>query len=386
MAIAEIIKYEGTNDTFVWKHPAEDFNTNSQLIVHETQEAILFLNGQALDLFGSGRYTLHTQNIPLLRHVVNLPTHGESPFHCEVYFVNKAEQMAIRWGTDSKVQYVEPTYGFPLSIGARGEMSLKAVDTKQLLVKLVGTEKELSQERIVSYFRAFLMTKIKSYIAQTIKSQSINIFEIDEHLMDFSDELKERLSADFLDYGVSLERFFVTTIVKPDGEPLYEQFKSLHYKKYADVAEAQLRQQVGIIDQQTEAQKIVIESQAMAQKRSIEGYSYEKERMFDVAEKAAANEGSGSFSSMGIGLGMMTGLGSSVGTMVNGAIQQTMAQSGTQKETYCENCGTMLCGEAAFCDNCGAERAIKQQCVCGFVFERAGNFCPKCGRKRETVQ
>ena len=46
MSITDVIKYEGNNQTFIWKHPSEDFNTGSQLIVHETQEAIFFLNGQ----------------------------------------------------------------------------------------------------------------------------------------------------------------------------------------------------------------------------------------------------------------------------------------------------------------------------------------------------
>ena len=55
----DVIKYEGDNSTFVWKHPGEDFNTLSQLIVHENQEAVFFRNGQALDMFGPGRYTLH---------------------------------------------------------------------------------------------------------------------------------------------------------------------------------------------------------------------------------------------------------------------------------------------------------------------------------------
>ena len=32
--IASVIQYEGDNSTFVWKHPCEDFNTTSQLIVH----------------------------------------------------------------------------------------------------------------------------------------------------------------------------------------------------------------------------------------------------------------------------------------------------------------------------------------------------------------
>jgi len=137
MALAEVIKYEGDNSTFIWKHPVEDFNTNSQLIVHETQEAILFLNGQPMDLFGSGKYTLETQNIPILNKIINLPTGGVSSFHCEVYFINKVEQMAIAWGTDSKVQYVEPTYGFPISLGAGGEMSLKVKDSKNCFLGLL---------------------------------------------------------------------------------------------------------------------------------------------------------------------------------------------------------------------------------------------------------
>ena len=52
--IAEIIKYEGDNSTFIWKHPSEDFNSLTQLIVHESQQAVFFMNGQALRLVRSG--------------------------------------------------------------------------------------------------------------------------------------------------------------------------------------------------------------------------------------------------------------------------------------------------------------------------------------------
>lgn len=90
--IAEIIKYEGDNSTFIWKHPCEDFNSSTQLIVHENQEAIFFMNGQALDLFGAGRYTLETQNIPKIGKLLNRTTGDQTPFHCEVYFINKTEQ------------------------------------------------------------------------------------------------------------------------------------------------------------------------------------------------------------------------------------------------------------------------------------------------------
>ena len=253
--IAEIIKYEGDNSTFIWKHPCEDFNSLTQLIVHESQEAIFFMNGQALDLFGAGRYTLETQNIPLIGKALNRATGDKSPFHCEVYFINKTEQMSIKWGTDSKVQYVEPTYGFPISIGASGEMSLRADNARKLLLKLVGTENFLGQQKLVSFFRAFLMTRVKTYIAQVMKSNAINIFEIDENLTVFSESIKKLLVNDFAEYGVALEQFFVTTIVKPDGDRQYEKFKELHFRQYADIAEAKLRQQVSVIDAQTEAQK-----------------------------------------------------------------------------------------------------------------------------------
>ena len=69
--LASIIKYEGEGDALVWKHPIEDFNLGSQLIVHESQEAIFFRDGQALDLFGPGRYTLETENIPKIGKLLN---------------------------------------------------------------------------------------------------------------------------------------------------------------------------------------------------------------------------------------------------------------------------------------------------------------------------
>lgn len=318
--IAEIIKYEGDNSTFIWKHPCEDFNSLTQLIVHESQEAIFFMNGQALDLFGPGRYTLETENISKIGKVLNRTTGDKTPFHCEVYFINKAEQMAIKWGTDSKVQYVDPTYGFPISIGASGEMSLRAEDSRKLLVKLVGTENYLGQQQLIGFFRAFLMTRVKTYIAQVIKANAINIFEIDENLTAFSENIHKLLIPDFADYGIALERFFVTNIVKPDGDRQYEKFKELHFRQYADIAEATLRQKTDLIYAQTEAQKVVIDSQAQATKRAQEGYTYAQERGFDVAEKVAQNEAVGQFTNMGVGLGTMAGVGGAVGGVVGNAV------------------------------------------------------------------
>ena len=389
--IAELIKYEGDNTTFVWKHPTEDFNSLTQLVVHESQEALFMMNGEALDLFGAGRYTLETQNIPKIGKIFHRIVGDTTPFHCEVYFINKTEQMAIKWGTDSRVQFMEPTYGFPLSIGASGEMSLSVSDSKKLLIKLVGTEDSLSQAGLTRYFRGILMTKVKSYIAQVIKADKINIFEIDERLEDLSTSLLAKLQLDFETYGLKLNNFYITNIAKPDGEPTYEKFKSLHFRQYSDVMDAKLRQQVSVIEAQTAAQETIIASQAMATKRAQEGYTYQQERGFDVAEQVAQNEATGQFTNLGVGLGTMAGIGGTMAGMVGGSMQDAMnginaPQPSHNESVQCAKCGASLLPNTKFCPECGAmvePKLPEGMVVCPHCGETvpSGKFCPECGQK-----
>ena len=156
------------------------------------------------------------------------------------------------------------------------------------------------------------MTKVKSYIAKFMKANSVNIFEIDSHLDEFSEELKKLLASDFAEYGISLERFLVTTVVKPESDRQFMKFKELYFRQYADIAEAKLKQQISIINAQTEAQKVVIDSQAQATKRSQEGYTYQQERSFDLAENAVGNAAVGQIANMGMGLGTALGVGTAV--------------------------------------------------------------------------
>lgn len=323
--IADVIKYEGDNSTFVWKHPCEDFNTSTQLIVHESQEAIFFMNGQALDLFGPGRYTLESQNVPLMNNLQLIPTDGISPFHCEVYFVNKTEQMAIRWGTDSKFQIMEPLNNFPISIGARGEMSLRAEDSRRLLVKLVGTENGLGREQLTSYFKGILVEHVKAHFAQIMSEQKISIFDVDSKLDLFSRSLKELIAPDLAEYGLVLEKFVVTAVLKPDGDENYERFKQIFFEESIGIREARLQQQKEIIGQETASQKIKMEAEAIAKKRQLEGYTYQQEQGFGVAKELAGNEGVGNFTNAGIGLGMMAGVGGGMGAAVANLATQAMA-------------------------------------------------------------
>ena len=191
--LASIIKYEGDNSTFIWKHPIEDFNYGSQLIVHESQEAIFFKDGQALDLFGPGRYTLETQQLPLLEKAYNLPTDTEGTFHSEVYFINKTVQMAIKWGTPEKVRFIDPLTGTPLQLGASGEMNMQVSNSRKLLVKLVGTMNGISWEdgpglskSLQASFRPLITSAVKVNLPTVINKEAIDLLEIDSKPLPFA--------------------------------------------------------------------------------------------------------------------------------------------------------------------------------------------------------
>lgn len=382
MAITSVIKYEGDNEIFVWKHPTTDFNIGSELIVHESQEAVFVLNGEVLDVFGPGSHILETQNLPVIKNLFKLGTGGKNAFHAECYFVNLTEQMAIKWGTDSKIQYLDPEYQFPLEIGACGQMSLGVANSTKLLIKIVGTESVLSREKLTTYFRAFINNRIKSTIPQIIIENKISIFSIDQYLTVISDSVKAKLAEDFIDYGIDLKTFLITTVVKPDEDPNYRKFKDLHFRKYTDVAEAELEQRLSVIKEQTKAQQTVIEAEALAKKREIEGYTYQQEQSFEVAKEMAKNDAVGQLNNVGIGLGMMSGvggtLGQQVGSMATSAMNNVSVAGG-----FCASCGNKLSVGAAFCEKCGTKVVTKTVCQnCGTELSEGANFCPVCGTRR----
>ena len=148
MAIIEVLKYNGGPDVFAWKYPSEELGTWTQLIVNESQEAVLVKEGQILDIFGSGRHTLETANIPLLNKIVNLPFGGRSPFTAEVWYINKAFNLDIKWGTPTPIQIQDPKYGIFVPVRSNGIFGIHIVDSAAFHVKLVGTLRSFDQTSI----------------------------------------------------------------------------------------------------------------------------------------------------------------------------------------------------------------------------------------------
>ncbi len=425
--LASIIKYEGDNETLVWKHPIEDFNMGSQLIVHESQEAVFFRDGQALDLFGAGRYTLETQQLPLLEKLYQLPTNTEDTFHSEVYFINLATQMGIKWGTDSKVRLFDPASGLHVELGASGEFNIRVTDSRRLLLKVVGTTGALRQEDLLGggttrgIFRALVMTQVKSYLAQVIKESGINVLEIDERLMELSEALRDRINEGLKDYGVTMPEFFVSRIVTPDEDPNYKRMKQQYAEQYLLVRQEQIRKseaeaaqarmaveaeteaKMKIIGAQGEAEALKIQKEAEAAayrmqaaaeaaEMQMKGYTYQQETTRQVGLEAMKNGLTGGEGSGAGALGDIAGLGVALGAMggVMGMTREAMDPVLSGGNQMGQSLGAVIAGgEAGNPQGAGklpgtvSEKgnADTWDCVCG-ARGLTGKFCPECGAKR----
>lgn len=201
MAIVDVLKYNGQPNVFAWKYPNEELGTWTQLIVNESQEAVLYKGGQVYDMFGAGTYTLETQNIPLFNKIVNIPFGGKSPFSAEVWYINKAHSLNIKWGTPSPIQIQDAKYGIFVPVRANGSFGIQIGDAKKFLIKLVGTLGYFDEESITKYFRGIYVTTVKDAISSYLIKEQICVLEINAYLDELSAFLKEQLSPIMDEYG-----------------------------------------------------------------------------------------------------------------------------------------------------------------------------------------
>lgn len=354
MAIVSVVKYDGSPDVFAWKYPDSELGTWTQLIVNESQQAILFKGGQALDVFEAGRHTLSTANIPFLEALINLPFGGQSPFSAEVWFVNKQFNLDVKWGTPSPIQIQDPVYGVFVPVRSHGIFGLQIDDAKRFLVKLVGTLPAFTKNDIVRYFRGVYVSKVKDAISTYIVEHKVGILEINMYLDELSDYLRERIAPTMADYGISLTNFYVNDISVPEDDPAVVSLKQTLAK----------RAEMNII-----------------------GYNYVQERSFDTLEGAATNPGSGSSDLMGAGLGLGMGFGMGGGF---GSAFADMARnlSPLGQELRCPSCGTAMAQGQKFCGQCGRPAstppakpaASARFCTqCGEPMPEGTHFCGRCG-------
>lgn len=354
MALVEVIKYDGNPNVFAWKYPDSELGTWTQLIVNESQEAILVKGGQICDIFQAGRHTLSTENIPILNKLVNLPFGGRSPFSAEVWFINKTFHLDVKWGTTSPIQIQDPKYKVFVPVRAFGQFGVQIEESKKFLMKLVGTLPEFNKDTLLKFFRGVYLTKAKDAISSYFVHKNVSVLEINAYLDEISSYLQQRMMPVFQMYGISLTSFYVNDINVPEND---------------------------------EAVKRLKDALAKRAEMDIVGYDYQQERSFDTLEGAATNQGSlqSALMSSGLGLGMGFGLGGMFGNEFGGLTQQIRTTRVLKK---CPKCNSMLEKEDRFCNHCGYDtmtpekKEVKITCAsCGTLLQKDSKFCRECGKK-----
>ncbi len=377
--IISVIKYESNNEMLIFKHPVVDFNYGSQLIVHESQEAVFFKDGRALETFHAGAHTLDTKNLAILKKGINTLAKGENLFHAEVYFINLTTQLGIKWGTDSKIRLFDPVSGLHLEIGASGTFNLKVKDGRKLLLKVVGTSSGFEPERVfdsIGYsinqtthsFKGMIIQKVKTTLAKLIRENDINILEVDEYLEVLSNEMKIKINEILEDYGVYIPEFFITTIITPDDDPNFRKLKEQHAARYLKVQEQRIKkdealaaQEVAIVLAETESKTRIINAEADATSEIVrarghgealkaQGADYSMETARIIGTKAAENESGGAGSI--VGELVKAGVGIGIGSKVAQNVVETVEHASLWE---CKKCGHKW-NRGNFCEHCGGKK------------------------------
>ena len=376
MAIIDLIRWspQRSETIYAWRFPETNLSTLTQLIVQESQEAVLFSKGQVVGKFGPGKHSLNTENLPILRNLFGIPFGGKNPFTAEVWFINKIQTFSIDWVV-SKMSIHDPDYNTQLPLVAGGRYGLKVSDAEKFLIKSVGTKTEFTQDDLTNQFIGEFSTKTKSQIAQYVIKRKVGFKYLSAYLDELSEYLKGVLNPFWENLGLDLLQFNITTID---------------------------------IDKSTEEGRKVAEAIATQASMSITGHTWQQEQMFNTANNAVDGFGNSNGGLLGglMAMNMMGGMGG--GGAVGGGMMQPQfnqptfdgnnqgfqgQQTGQEQQikmVYCSNCAKKFPNTTRFCPHCGdsydpcpkcgTDNAPNaRRCVsCGTPLKLGGVNCPHC--------
>ncbi len=364
MAIIDVVSWspQGNQTIYAYRFPETNLSTYTQLIVQESQEAILFSKGQIAGKFGPGKHTLNTENLPILRNLFGLPFGGKNPFTAEVWFVNKLQPYNIDWSID-RMDIHDADYNTGIPLVANGRYGLKINDAERFLIKIVGTKNLFDQNDLTDQFFGEFSTKTKSTVLQFMINNRIGLKQISAHLDSISEHLKTVMLPFWENLGLELTKFYVTSIE---------------------------------IDSSTESGRRVLDAISRQSAQSIGGYTWQQEQAFGVANNAIdgiSNNNSGILGAV-LATNMMGGLaggGASMQPQYNqptfGGANQQQQMNNLQpvnqiKDVYCSNCSKKFPSTHSFCPHCGDSYDACPKC--GTDNDKNAKRCVSCGTQLKS--
>ncbi|MCX7681290.1 MAG: SPFH domain-containing protein [Anaerolineae bacterium] len=184
-----------------------DFRIGSQVIVRDSQAAVFFRDGRALDVFGPGAHTITTANIPLLVNLIGKAFSGQSPFRAEVYFVSLREFTDLKWGTPNPITIKDPELGMA-RVQARGSYAVQVTNPQLFVNKIVGTQGIYRTADIQSFFRSIILTKLTDIVGEIKRS----VIELAGMAEEVTMAVRAKAAEEFAARGVNLTSVYVEYI------------------------------------------------------------------------------------------------------------------------------------------------------------------------------
>lgn len=315
-----------------------EIKIGAQLVVQESQWAVFFRDGKALDVFGPGRHTLTTLNIPLLNKIINLPFGGTSPFRADVYYVNRKVFTDMKWGTKEPVLFRDSEFQM-IRLRAFGKFATKVESPQLFINNFVGSQGIQDSDGVEAYTKDMIVARLNDVLGENLKT----VLDLARMYDELSEGLKARVKDDFAKYGLELVDFFISAITPPE-----------------------------------EVQKVIDEKSGMAAVGNVG--SYMQFKAAKSMEEAAKNP-SGGGAATGVGFGVGAGMGMMMPGMMQNAMNQGQ-QGGTAPAAavICPACNAQNPEGAKFCAGCGASLALALCPFCNAKNPPGAKFCTACGK------
>lgn len=345
MALLDVIEWQDiSGEEIVHRWPAYGPGTirlGAQLTVRESQVAVFFRDGKALDLLGPGRHTLETANIPLLQRLINLPFGGETPFQAEVYFVNMRTFTGLKWGTPAPIIFRDTELAM-VRLRALGAYTCRVRDPQLFVNEVVGTESRYDTESVTAWLRDFIVSRFTDVLGSTLKT----ILDLPTQYEQIAAVTKSRLGEDFANYGLELVDFVIAAITPPD-----EVMEMIDQRAGMEAA-GDLRR---FLQYQT--------AQAIGKMPQAGG---------DATGAVGA----------GIGLGAGVGMGAAMAGAVREAYTAQPPGPAPEPQANGATCpdGHHVPPGAKFCPQCGKPVGQASCPNCGKPVPPGAKFCPECGK------
>lgn len=209
--IIDVIQFlDETGNTIVHREPETgpgDFRLGSQVIVRESQVAVFFRDGKALDVLGPGRHTLTTANIPILAGLVGLATNGKTPFPAEVVFVNMRQFIDQKWGTPEPIVFRDPVFGMA-RLRSFGTYAFQVSEPSLFVNTIVGQQGIFSTGEVEDYLRGIIVQQLTDLLGEQQKS----LLDLPALYNEISAATKIQVHGDFAALGLSITAFYTSAI------------------------------------------------------------------------------------------------------------------------------------------------------------------------------